>query len=83
MMLVYLCLLLLAGPYTTLARLVRSDQLHAFAGVRRLQQSALAINPADPVSATVDDLLHDPTGKGHLLVCLAPCLPDLVIDSAP
>ena len=35
---------------------------------RRLQQSALVINPEDPVSATVDDLVNDPTGKQHLLV---------------
>lgn len=35
---------------------------------RRLQQSALVINPEDPVPATVDDLINDPTGKQHLLV---------------
>lgn len=63
---VHLWFLLLARTCTTLARSVQSDQSHA--GARHLQQSALAINPADPVSATVDDLLHDPTGKGHLLV---------------
>ena len=35
---------------------------------RRLRQSALQLNPLDPVSATTADLADDPTGRGHLLV---------------
>jgi len=32
-------------------------------------QSSLNINPSDPVSATPADLVNDPQGRGHLLVC--------------
>ncbi len=31
-------------------------------------EATMAINPADPVSATTADLTNDPTGRGHLLV---------------
>ena len=36
---------------------------------RGLLQSSLAINPSDPVSARIEDIKNDPTGRGHLLVC--------------
>ena len=35
---------------------------------RGLLQSSLAINPSDPISATTEDLVNDPQGRGHLLV---------------
>ena len=54
----------------TLSASVSADDRHTRSqGSRRLQQAALAINPSDPVSATTADLVNDPTGRGHLLVC--------------
>lgn len=35
---------------------------------RGLLQSTLAIDPSDPISATTDELVNDPQGRGHLLV---------------
>ena len=45
------------------------NTIHVTPG-RRLKQleATMAINPADPVSATTADLTNDPTGRGHLLV---------------
>ena len=45
------------------------DTIHVTPGRRLKQlQATMAINPADPVSATTADLTNDPTGRGHLLV---------------
>ena len=43
---------------------------------RQLQQSALSINPLEPVSASSADLVNDPTGLGHLLVRSTQLSPD-------